>query len=338
MLDLSTKEMIAVVSEIGRPKTFFMSTFFPKVKTTLAKKVEIEFKKGKRSMAPFVAPRIGGKVIERDGYNTKEFEPPKIAPERPLTVDELENKAFGENVYSLKSADEREADILAEDLVELDNTITRREEWMCRCAMMEGKVVAKGEGFEKEIDFGFENLITLIGEALWTNENSDPIGLFEKYRRIQIKDTGHAPDIVLLGEEAGPLFEQHPKVQAYFDKKDMNMGKIEPSIISDSVTFIGKINKLGLEIYTYDEWFLDDDGTEKPMMPKDKILIGKKGIHKMVYGSVTQIEDEGSVTYEGSRVPKKIVDSKNELITTRLTAKPVPVPEDVATWHVIKVK
>ncbi len=35
-------------------------------------------------MAPLVSPRMGGKVITRQGFRTNQFTTPKIAPERPM--------------------------------------------------------------------------------------------------------------------------------------------------------------------------------------------------------------------------------------------------------------
>ena len=57
----------------------------------------------------------------------------------------------------------------------------------------------------------------------------------------------------------------------------------------------------------------------------------------MHYGAVTQIEEDGFKTYEAEIVPKYIIDDKNDTETLRLTSRPIPVPDDVASWYVLVV-
>lgn len=51
--------------------------------------------------SPFVAPRKGGITILRDGYTMRRFTPSYIAPKRPLTIDDLTKRGFGEALYPL---------------------------------------------------------------------------------------------------------------------------------------------------------------------------------------------------------------------------------------------
>ena len=85
MAEYTTREMIDAI-EVNPPvRNFLTKWFFPVEKTHVTEKVEFDVKKGKRIMAPFVSPRVGGKVITRNGFQTKEFSTPRIAPER-LTI------------------------------------------------------------------------------------------------------------------------------------------------------------------------------------------------------------------------------------------------------------
>ncbi len=83
-------------------------------------------------MAPLVSPRMGGKVITRQGFRTNQFTTPKIAPERPMTIDDITQRAIGENIYSQRTPEEREDELLAKDWTDLEESIARRKEWMCR--------------------------------------------------------------------------------------------------------------------------------------------------------------------------------------------------------------
>lgn len=91
-----------------------------------------------------------------------------------------------------------------------------------------------------------------------------------------------------------------------------------------------------MDIYSYDEWFLNDDDEEESLIPSGTVLMGhSKGEGSIEYGAVTQLEDEKFVTYEATLVPKRYVDNKNEVKMLRLTSRPLPCPNDVASWAVI---
>ncbi|MTI49698.1 MAG: major capsid protein [Firmicutes bacterium] len=325
--------------ELMKPThTFLRDTFFPNIETFVTESVDVDFKKGKRKMAPFVAPRKGGIVMEREGFETKTYTMPKIAPERVLTRDDITSRGMGESIYSTRTPEERAKELLAKDVIELDDYLVRREEWMCREAMFNGKVIMKGEGFEQVVDFKFTNKVTLSGTDLWTDDASDPIQQMKEWRLSIIKKTGKAPDMVVMASDAADAFINNAKMKEYMDKRRLNLGNIEPSVKDDAITFIAKLPALGLEVYSYDEWFIDDDGVEQPMIPEGHVLMASKGTHKRFYGAVTQMEKGSFTTYEGTRIPKVWNDEDNEVKKIRLTSRPLPVPDDVDSWYVAVVK
>lgn len=332
-----TRTMLQAIEQSIPAHSFLRDTFFPRIETVPTETVEIDYKKGKREMAPYVSPRIGGKILKRQGFTTKSYKVPKIAPERLLTIDNISQRGMGENMYSSRTPDERAADLLVKDLDELDQSILRREEWACREVLLNGKILMKGEGIEQEVDYNFTNIATLSGTGLWTAAESDPMADLKKYRRKIIQKTGIAPDTVVMSSDAVDAFLANAKVQEMFDKRHINVGEITPSIESPAVTFVGKINSLGLEIYSYDEWFVDDDKEDKPILPEGSVLIASRGMNKMIYGAVTQIEDNGFVTYEATRVPKVWDDKNNDIKNVRISSRPLPIPEDVDGWYVLQV-
>lgn len=333
-----TRTMMQAINLMKPTYTFLRDTFFSNFDTYITEKVDVDIKKGKRKMAPFVAPRIGGKIIERQGFETRSLSTPKIAPERVLTIDDVTKRAMGEAIYSTRTPEQRARELLANDLIELDDTITRREEWMCREILFTGKILMTGEGFEQQVDYSFTNKETLSGTDLWTSETSNPIEYMKECRREVIQKTGKAPDICVMASDVVNTFVSHPKVKEKLDILRLNIGNIEPSIKSPALTYVGRISELGMEIYTYDEWYLDDSDNEQPMIPEGTILMGSKGMNKRLYGAVTQIEGEEFVTYEGIRVPKSWIDKDNEVRKLRVTSRPLPVPDDVDAWWVAKVK
>ena len=63
--------------------TFLRDTFFPAREYPPTNMVEFDFRRGRRKMAPFVAPLVGGKVMERMGYET--LARPSTLAGQPLT-------------------------------------------------------------------------------------------------------------------------------------------------------------------------------------------------------------------------------------------------------------
>ena len=122
MPDYTTREMADAIDQTPPVRGFFQKTFFPSEQTHVTEKVEFDVRKGKRIMAPFVSPRRGGKVITRQGWKTNQFTTPKIAPERVLTVDDISSRAIGENIYSRRTPEEREDELLAKDFRSEEHT------------------------------------------------------------------------------------------------------------------------------------------------------------------------------------------------------------------------
>lgn len=348
-----TTTILQAVTHLPKVHTFLRDTFFSAVETFQTETVLIDYTKGKRKMAPFVAPRTGGVTIRREGFKTEQYMAPRVAPQKSLTVADLMNRMAGESVVSAKTPAQRSRELLAKDLIELNDMINRREEWLSAQTLINGKVVMKGyagegvEVIEQELDFNFTQNIVLSGTDKWTDHTknakgeyvSNPYHDIKDWRKQVTKACGVAPDTLILGEDAEKAFINHPVIKEMFDKKSMHFGNIEPSIKSDAVTFIGKLPGLGVEIYTYDDWYLDEDGEEYPFIPADKIVLAKKKFAGFAYGAITQMEQGKSefVTYEGKIVPKVWSDHQNEQKMVRLSSRPVPKPGNVDAWLVATV-
>ena len=57
------RKMAEVVRRNAPVTTFFLSTFFNRIETFNTTKVDVDFKKGNRKLAPFVHRTIGGKIV-----------------------------------------------------------------------------------------------------------------------------------------------------------------------------------------------------------------------------------------------------------------------------------
>ena len=338
MGNYDTKEMLEAIELRNPMKTFFADTFFKVHRTHVAEKIEVDVKKSKRKLAPFVAPRKGGKILTREGFVTNSITTPKLAPERVMTIDDIVKRGLGENIYSKKTPEERADELLAEDLRDLEKAIADRTEWLVREILFKGKisVAVPDDGIDISVDFGFENKTVLSSDTLWSAASVNPIKDLKEWRRTVIKQTGTAPNICIMGSESADVFLSNAFVIKAMDVLNLKNVVIEPRVVNPALTFLGRIAELDLDIYSYDEWFINDDGGEEPMIPYGHVLLaGNGGIGSVEYGAVTQIEgDGGFVTYEAEIVPKQWVDKDNNIQMIRLTSRPVPMPFDVSSWYV----
>lgn len=340
-----TQTLLKAVQNMPKTNTFLRDTFFPVTKPFVTEEVLLDIKKGKRKMAPIVAPRVGGVTIAREGYRTEKFKAPRLAPQRPMTVDDVSMRMAGEDVFSQKTPQQRQQEMLAGDLLELGDMIDRREEWMAAQALFEGKVSLEGytgrtdaNKIEQEINYDFENKITLSGTDLWTHADSDIYSDLEDARKLAIKKSGIAPDIAILGDKAYKALRNNVKFKELMDLANMKIATIEPSLKNDAITYIGKVPGLGIELYTYDDWYISDNGEELPFVPENKVLLAKKGFGMFGYGAISQMDKEGKVTtYEARMVPKQWVDVENEILMIRMASSPVPMPGDINSWVVLEV-
>ena len=93
-----TYTMLEAVKLMKPRSTFLRDRYFPTgandIFTTKSVLVDYVDETGNK-LAPAVMPHVGGIPVAREGYETEELVPPKFAPERVLTVDQLETRLAG---------------------------------------------------------------------------------------------------------------------------------------------------------------------------------------------------------------------------------------------------
>ena len=336
--------MLAPFEQGPLVSSFLRDTFFGAREYPATPLIEFDFRRGRRKMAPFVAPLVGGKLMERQGFETRFFRAPRIAPVRSLRTPDLEARMPGETIYSQRSPADRAAELLAEDAIFCDEAITRREEWMCRNVLVNGAItVVADTGYQMVIDYTQSSAGAannhFVPSVKWdVASGSDPLADLEAARLATIKDSGIAPNVALFGVNAAKVFMRNPQVAALLDKMRYTIATVEPIIQSDNVVRFGKVP--GMELYEYAEYFEDDVGTIFPMLPDNFVMLLSTNVpNKIVYGAFTQLEDAKAkrfVTYQQSRVPFVYGDEEGGALFYRLTSCPLPMPVDILGFRIIE--
>jgi hypothetical protein len=337
MIDIfSTRAMLEMLDSMLPPRTFLRDNFFADTENPLTEHVDIDIRRGKRRMAAFVHPNHPGQMVQRDGYRTETYTPPFIKPKRVTTAEDVLKRRPGEGIYGAKSPDERAREILSRDLIELDDMITRREEWMAAQALFAGKVVCKGEGVDETVDFGLQNThnVTLASGARWGDSGVDILETLRTWMMVPVKDSGIGPTDIIFGTKAWNVFRKDAAVQSALDCKNMNIGAIDPSIRNDGTIYQGYLTEVACRLWTYAEWYLDDgdldssgDPKTKPMVPESKILMVSRGLSGVrLYGAVVDAEDG---TVAAARVPKSWTEHDPSLRLLQVRSRPLLVPKEI---------
>lgn len=340
------RTMGRIVERLPPVRTFFRDTFFRREETFNTESVDVDFVKGTRKVAPFVHRIIGGKTVPNTGYETKTYKPPLVAPDKITTVDDLLKRRPGESLVSGRSPAERAVLKMSDDFRELRDMISRREELMCVQSIFTGKIPIIGEGLNEVIDFGFTNTeVISAATKKWSNAGSDPIGDLKRWHK-QVQKTGFTNcNACVMADDVATAFVGHEKVQKVLDVRNYNLAAIQPRQLPNGVTYVGTIHELGMDVYTYNEWYLDDwtnpeTPEEKPLVPDGMLaMLSTNANYSMYYGAITLI-DEGTKefkTVEGKYVPDTWVKRKPARRFLQLQSAPLSVPHDVDSWFTAKV-
>lgn len=348
----STYYLLAAVRELAPAQTFFKDRYFP---TDIVNdifgtsKVLADFGDKSRKKAPFVLPRIGGKSVAREGFATAELEPMFVSISKPLTLDHLANRGYGEALASDLSAEDRARLLQIGDLADLSDRISRAEEFLaCRTILDNGCIMAHEtdkDGVYEEIGVNFyegeDNPALYTPSKAWTHSTDSEVGswygdICDMIRRLTSR--GLPARDLIVASDVGEFLMNDIWVQKVLDNRRFEMGGIAPEMLTEYVTSLGTFNFRGrtLNIIVSDGTY-DEDGTDVPYIDNGSVIVTAPGCGRGIYGAVTQIEDDGEYhTYSGTRVPQHIFTKKPPVKETQLTSRPLMVPKNKNPWTVAK--
>lgn len=293
----STRAMLRALEERRAPKLFLTNTFFGTTETSDTEYVDIDVIRNKRRLAPFVHPLAEGKLMERQGYSTKSFKPPYLKPKMVTTAADLLKRSMGESVYSTKTPAQRAAEQLARDLAEMQDSIWRRIEWMAAQALFTDTITVTGEGVSATINFGRDAALelTLASGDKWDSASATILEDLRDWKTLVAQRTGLVPNVAIFGSDVVDAFLADNDVQAVLGRfHNLTVtAAMTTENLPDGVTYVGRVE--GLDIFTYEEWYLDTDGvTERPMVPTDKVLLASTRARRAVhFGAILDLDANG---------------------------------------------
>jgi len=348
-----THTLLASVQQLPPLHTFLLDRYFGTdagrdiFATT---DVLVEYKSGTKKAAPFVAPRKDGFTVLREGYTMKRFEPAYIAPKRPLTVDDLSKRGFGEALYSNLTPAQRQGVLTLGDIDELRGMIRRRKEAMAAeviftngCIMHE-YVDDLHKFEEKEVRYydGETNPAVYSPATNWDTTEASGKQILADLAAMckQLTSRGLPATEVLMAPDVADVFLANEWIIKLLDNRNYMIGGVDPETLPSGVTKIARLNVKGrmLDFLVYDEEYEEIDGTVKSYVPAGMIAVTAPGAGRTVYGAITQMEsDEQFHTYAGAEVPKYIANVGKDIREVRLASAPLCMPKNENPFITAKV-
>ncbi len=322
-------------------------TFFSQKEFIDSEIVRIDSKLGGRGLAPFILPLENQVVGRRRPFKETFIPAPIIAPARVITPRELRGPTMGESVYNYKSPEERFAQIVAEDGEDMDDEISRTEEWMCCQCMFAGKIPIRYRNKTAvTIDYGFTNTTVLAKK--WTDTTSLPLNDLTSAQGA-LNANGYSGNVAIYSPDSWNALWANPNVQNamknVFPQFVPFTGlpgatQITPAGVQRGPAFSSPNmeNWIYYGTYTAPDPASPGNVLASSFVPKGSVLIGSSDVkNRLVYAVVIQIEQEdGDFHYYSiDRVPKVECNVNKNFWMQTITSRPVPVPIDLLSWSVI---
>lgn len=332
-----TRTMLAALEIMPPVRTFLRDMFFKNTRTFDTKNVDIDIRRGKRRVAVYVSPQDPGHLSERIGFSTYSYTPPYIKEKRVIEpADLLFLRNFGANIYSPTNPRERLAKMIADDLRELDEMITRAEELQASQALFGGQVNFRANDQAVVFPVTPSHSIATMSNY-WDDALGTPLDDLRAWRTMIIKDSGVTPNIILCGTDAAIALMGNPQLATntgQISSIKIDRGIIRPEIMPNGATYIGFFRDVNCDVWSYDDWYEDSNGVLQPYVPVNKVFFGSTNARMdRLYGVIQDLKVLAAVP----RFAKSWESEDPSMRFIELQSAPLMVPHDLDSYVVATV-
>ena len=329
-----TSVIMPALENLPAPSEFLRQKLFSRTFTTTADQIDARTYLGNSRVAPYCSRFSKGHAVARAPEQLTLLSPPFIKVVRSLTADDVFYRSAPGN-------ENRDAQLLVRDLVELSNQIGRREEWAVAQTLFTGGWIARdGDTNEiiAEISYGTPNVA--VPAVLWSvPATCKPLDDLKSAQRLVAGSCGFSADFILFGKDAGDAFENATQVLNAYDKQNISPGMITPELAEFGVTLLGQYR--GTPLYVSETQYTDIvDGSKKYYVPADTVLVAATGLQgTLSFAGIVQVDEEETrmEALEGPRIPMVWYEKGEDYRKVRLSSRPAPVPAaGVTSWTLLK--
>jgi len=282
----NTTALVGIVPNLMTSQNWLLDKFFPNVVTSDTEEVAIDVDVGQRRMAPFVSPLVAGKLVESRRMQTNVFKPAYIKDKRAPDLRKPIRRQIGERIGGDYTAAEREQLNLMFEMADQVDMLNRRLEWMGASALSTGTVKIEGEGYETTVvDFGRNSALTvaLSGSDKWATgatgvtsgaSYTKPTAHINEWVKTILKYSGAVARDVVFTSASWDAFVLDTSLQGaiVFPAMGPYGNQINPGTeVPLGAVYKGRWGQL--DLWLYNDWFVDDEGVEQPMLADGSVVI-----------------------------------------------------------------
>lgn len=332
MAVLSSSTLLGVFRETKPLRTFWMDRFFNRQVMFDTDTIDFEkISRGPRKLAPFVTPMSQGVPIFTESSAVSTMKAAYIKVKDPITAGTIVSRRPG-SLISLTppSPAQVAADTAAAILLQHDEAITRREEWMAANAIISGKYTVSGDAYPARlVDFGRAagHTVTLGSGARWGDSGVSITGLLTAWRYTMGQAPfGGRPSTLIMGADAYEAFRTDAAIQKLLDTQyrgsnaDFKTGLLQ----GIEAEYVGSLDGV-MDIIVYSDYYQDETGTAVPILDsKSIVMVGANVDGVRAYGA---IKDHRAGFQALTRFPKswQEEDPSAEFLMTQSAPLMVPV-------------
>ncbi len=336
-----TNVLVGVVKNLITTPTFMLDTFFKGTIESEEEFLSVDVDLGLRRMAPFVSPRGDGRRVASRQVQTNTCRPAYIKDNRAPDLKRPVRRMLGERIGGDMSNRERMMANLKFELQDQTDMINRRLVWMACSALQTGTVTVTGDGYETQVvNFNRDSTLTvaLTSTATWayanvvTNSTASPTQDLDNWAAQILKLSGSVPTDVVFSLGAWQLFLNDPVLKSVplitaFERKatknvDMT-GGIGGQPKMKGVQYKGAWGDY--DLWIYNDWYIDVNGVQQPMMPGNQVIMGSEDIQgTRMFGAIMDPQfDYGALAF----APKSWIKEDPAQRYMMMQSAPLVVPE-----------
>lgn len=280
------------VLRVQKEPTNFWLQFFPSQINFETEEIAFDKVWGDdRGLAPFVVPNVQGRVLGIEGYETVAFKPayvkPKYVVDPNMVIPRQPGEALGTGSLTIE---QRRNAVIAELVRRIKVLIANRNEWLASRAIIDGKVIIKGEDYpETLVDFRRDPSLTgtLTGAARWSQSGADPLADLKLMRQQANQLSGARITKHIFGANAWDLFAARVDLKELMDTRYGGMENRVTRLTDgyEGLEYMGVIQGLNgagrIEAWVNTSKYIDPEtGLEEFHLDQDTVV----GVSEMVRG------------------------------------------------------
>ncbi|MBQ7264267.1 MAG: major capsid protein [Synergistaceae bacterium] len=258
--------------------------------------------------------------------------PPQLFMKDRVTASELNSvRALGANPINMTANDKGAAfdELIGIKQQGLRRMIDRRLEWMFAQAM-NGKIEYQSEsGRAFSFDYGLPPAVNMSGggSGYW-NADGDPLhqlrALSKEFRRLNAQI---APDLIVMGGDAGDAFMNNAKIEAWLKSPGVNFLQTNAPLGRGEAQPLGTLQ--GAEIYEYCATYEEADGRGKvkavPYLEPDYVYLTNSRLWRLHYGAIHDFDAGDPPVVMGELFSNMKIASDGKSMDIFVESHPLPV-------------